>query len=72
MDDIAGLIVLLGTFIFAILLVFFGFRLLTTGTNQELTIIRLGSFELTLSTLVGGVLILGGVFTVFSLLNKFY
>ena len=72
MDAIAGIIVLLGTFGFAILLAWFGFKLLTTGTKQETTIIKLGSFELTLSTLVGGILILGAVFAVFTLLNNFY
>ena len=72
MDNIAGLIVLLGTFCFAILLAWFGFKLLTTGTKQETTIIKLGSFELTLSTLVGGILILGAVYAVITLLNNFY
>ena len=72
MDDIAGLIVLIGTFVFAILLVYFGFKLLTTGKDQETTIIKLGSFELTLSTLVGGVLILGAVYSISALLSKFY
>ena len=72
MDDAAGLIVLLGTFVFAMFLVYFGFKLLTTGNEQETTIIRLGSFELTISTLVGGILILGAVFSVFTLLSNFY
>ncbi|MDI9640152.1 hypothetical protein QM565_31070 [Geitlerinema splendidum] len=72
MNDIAGLIVLLGTFCFSILLAWFGFKLLTTGTNQEKTIIKLGSFELTLSTLVGGILIVGAVYAIYTLLNNFY
>jgi TRAP-type C4-dicarboxylate transport system permease small subunit len=72
MDAVAGIIVALGTIGFAIALAWFGFKLLTTGTQKETTIIKLGSFELTLSTLVGGVLILGAVFAVVTLLNKFY
>lgn len=72
MDAIAGIIVLIGTFVFAILLAWFGFKLLSTRGDQETTIIKLGSFELTLSTLVGGILILGAVFAVFTLLSNFY
>ena len=47
-------------------------KLLTTGTKQETTIIKLGDFELSLSTMVGGFLILGGVFTIYKLLDGFY
>ncbi len=71
-NDVAGLIVLLGTFVFAMFLVYFGFKLLTTGNEQETTIVKLGSFELTISTLVGGILILGAVFSVFTLVSNFY
>jgi TRAP-type C4-dicarboxylate transport system permease small subunit len=72
MNDLAGIIMLLGVLIFACLLAFFGFRLLTAGTKQETTIIKLGSFELTLSTLVGGILILGAVFVIYSQIQRFY
>ena len=72
MKDISEIIVLLGTFGVAILLSWFGFKLMTTGTKQEKTIIKLGSFELTLSTLVGGILILGAVFVVYTLLKGYY
>ncbi len=71
MNDLAGIIMLLGVLVFAILLAFFGFRLLTTGTKQETTVFKLGNFELTLSTFVGGILILGAVFVMYSQIQLF-
>ena len=73
MNALAGIIVLLGGFSVAILLILLGFQLFKGGSKQETTIIKVpGGFELTLSTVVGGIFIVAALFIVVTLFNNFY
>jgi hypothetical protein len=72
MNEIAGLLVVVSVFSTSALLNVLGYKLLMKSNREEKTIVRFGNFELTLSSVVGSILILAALSMVIYQINKFY
>ena len=71
-SDIAGLIVVAGTFVFAIFLSWIGFNLLKSGNRPEKGGVEFADFKLNLETTTGGFCIVFAAIVVVNFLGKFY
>ncbi|OBQ34193.1 MAG: hypothetical protein AN485_16690 [Anabaena sp. MDT14b] len=71
-NDIAGLIVVLGTFIFAIFVVWIGFNLLKSGNKPEKGGFEMVGLKFNLETTSGGFCIAFATVVVINFLSKFY
>lgn len=71
-DQAAGLIVIVATFVFAIILAWIGFVLMKSGTKLEKSGIEFSGFKVNLETTTGGICMVIAVFLVMNFLSKFY
>ncbi|WP_127087416.1 hypothetical protein [Dulcicalothrix desertica] len=71
-NDTAGLIVVAGTFVFAIFLIWIGFNLLKSGTRPERGGAEIAGFKVNLETTTGGFCIAFAAMVVVTFLGKFY
>ncbi|MCM0591449.1 MAG: hypothetical protein HEQ35_21155 [Gloeotrichia echinulata IR180] len=71
-SDAAGLIVVLGTFIFATFLVWIGFNLMKSGNRPEKGGFEMVGLKFNLETTSGGFCIAFAAVVVINFLSKFY
>lgn len=71
-NDLAGLIVVVGTFVFAIFLIWIGFNLLKSGIRPEKGGVEIAGFKVNLETTTGGFCIAFAAIVVVNFLSKFY
>lgn len=71
-DRAAGLIVVVATFVFAIVLAWIGFNLMKSGTKLEKSGVELAGFKVNLETTSGGFCLIIAVVLVMKFLSNFY